>query len=229
MSSIISTRRVAIRLVIAFLTMSLGFFGSAGTFAWPEAWLYTVFQFTFSTTMAIWLKRNNPDLLKERMALWKKSARAWDKAILLVSTCIFVPYLFLPGLDAVRYQWSSVPLPFKGVGFAGIIAAFILLSRVIRENSFLSRVVEIQLDRGHKVITTGPYRYVRHPMYAGAISLFLCIPIALGSLWTLIPGSLLAAIFIVRTHLEDKTLHKELSGYPSYAAKVRFKLVPGIW
>jgi protein-S-isoprenylcysteine O-methyltransferase Ste14 len=120
-------------------------------------------------------------------------------------------------------------LPFKVGGFVGILVSFALIFWVMRENTYLSRVVEIQKDGGHKVIRTGPYRYIRHPMYVGVIVLLFCIPLALGSLWTLIPGTLLTALFVIRTHLEDKTLHTELEGYASYADTVRYRLFPGIW
>ena len=99
----------------------------------------------------------------------------------------------------------------------------------MRENTFLSRIVEIQKERGHRVITTGPYQYVRHPMYFGVIVLFFCIPVALGSLWSLIPSAALTLLVLIRTVLEEKTLHEELEGYNSYAEKVRYKIVPGIW
>jgi protein-S-isoprenylcysteine O-methyltransferase Ste14 len=209
--------------------MSAAFFGTAGTLAWPEAWLYLIFQLSFSTGMSVWLKKHNPDLLRDRMIFLKRSARGWDKAILWISTVVFIPYLLLPGLDAIRYQWSSVPLPIRAFGFIGIGLSLVLIFRVMRENTYLSRFVEIQKERGHRVITTGPYRYIRHPMYVGVIILFYCLPLALGSLWTLIPTVLLTALIVVRTHLEDKTLHEELDGYKAYAEKVRYRLIPGIW
>ena len=99
----------------------------------------------------------------------------------------------------------------------------------MRENPYLARVVEVQKERGHRVITTGPYRYVRHPMYVGVIALYVCLPLALGSLWMLIPSALLISLTIVRTHLEDETLLVELQGYREYAGQVRYKLVPGVW
>jgi protein-S-isoprenylcysteine O-methyltransferase Ste14 len=179
--------------------------------------------------LAIWLKKHNPELLRDRMAFLKPAAKRWDKVILLVSTIVFVPYLILPGLDAVRFQWSSVPPLIKAVCFGGIILSFMLLSWVMRENTYLSRVVEIQKERGHKVITTGPYQYVRHPMYLAIIVLFLSIPVALGSLWSLIPSAVLTLLILIRTFLEDKTLHEELEGYNSYAEKVKYRIVPGIW
>jgi len=122
-----------------------------------------------------------------------------------------------------------VPLPVKAAGFAAIAASFILIFRVMRENRYLSRVVEIQKERGHQVISTGPYRHVRHPMYIGVIALFVAIPLALGSLWALIPAAALSALIVVRTCLEDKVLHAELEGYEAYAERVRYRLVPGIW
>jgi protein-S-isoprenylcysteine O-methyltransferase Ste14 len=229
MSPEISTTRLLARLLTAIIIMSVAFFGTAGTLAWPEAWLYLIFQLSFSTGMSVWLKKHNPDLLRDRMIFLKRSARGWDKAILWISTVVFIPYLLLPGLDAIRYQWSSVPLPIRAFGFIGIGLSLVLIFRVMRENTYLSRFVEIQKERGHRVITTGPYRYIRHPMYVGVIILFYCLPLALGSLWTLIPTVLLTALIVVRTHLEDKTLHEELDGYKAYAEKVRYRLIPGIW
>jgi protein-S-isoprenylcysteine O-methyltransferase Ste14 len=229
MSPEISTTRLLARLLTAIIIMSVAFFGTAGTLAWPEAWLYMIFQLSFSTAASVWLKKHNPDLLRDRMTFLKRSARGWDKAILWISTVFFIPYLLLPGLDAIRYQWSSVPLPIRAIGFIGIGSSWLLIFRVMRENTYLSRVVEIQKERGHRVITTGPYRYIRHPMYVGVILLFFCIPLGLGSLWALLPAVLLTALIAVRTHLEDKTLHEELDGYKAYAEKVRYRLIPGIW
>ncbi len=223
------TIQIVIRLLAAVIVMSAAFFGSAGTFDWPEAWLYMVVQFSFSTALSIWLKKYNPDLLKERMAFFKRSAKRWDKVIMLICTAAFVPYLVLPGLDVVRYRWSKLPLPVRSAGFVGILLSLALVFLVMRENTYLSRVVEIQKDRGHKVVSTGPYRYVRHPMYLGVIIMLVCIPLALGSLWALIPAAVLTGLIIVRTDLEDKMLHAELQGYKAYAQKVRHRLIPGIW
>jgi protein-S-isoprenylcysteine O-methyltransferase Ste14 len=207
--------------------MGAAFFGSAGTVVWFQAWLYLVIQFSFWTVTALWLKKHNPQLLKERMVFLKPGAKGWDKMIILVSTVVFIPYLLLPGLDAVRYQWSSVSLPVSMIGFAGVIGSLLLFFAVLRENAYLSRFVEVQ--KGHKVITTGPYRYIRHPMYVALILLLYSIPFALGSLWTLIPATVLTLLFVVRTDLEDKTLCQELDGYEAYTAEVKYRLLPGIW
>jgi len=228
-ASEVLTLRIALRLSMAFVGMSAAFFGSAGTLAWFQAWLYIVIQFSFWTVTAVWMKKHNPELLKDRMAFLKRSAKGWDKIIIVTSTAVFVPYLLLPGLDAVRYRWSSVPLAIVVLGFVGVIFALFVMAWVIRVNAYLTRFVEVQRERGHKVITSGPYRYVRHPMYASLIILLYSIPVALGSLWTLIPASILTLLFVIRTYFEDQTLHEELEGYNSYSTQVKYRLLPGIW
>ena len=228
-ASEVLTLRIALRLSMAFVGMSAAFFGSAGTLAWFQAWLYIVIQFSFWTVTAVWMKKHNPELLKDRMAFLKRSAKGWDKIIIVTSTAVFVPYLLLPGLDAVRYRWSSVPLAIVVLGFVGVIFALFVMAWVIRVNAYLTRFVEVQRERGHKVITSGPYQYVRHPMYASLIILLYSIPVALGSLWTLIPASILTLLFVIRTYFEDQTLHEELEGYNSYSTQVKYRLLPGVW
>ncbi len=225
----ISTSRIVARLLVGFVVLSAALFGTAGTLEWPEAWFYLILQFSFSVTISGWLKRNNPQLLKDRMTFFKPAARSWDKFILWISAILLVPYLLIPGFDAVRFQWSLVPPVAKVVAFAGAAAAFLLIGRVMRENRYLSPIVEVQKDRGHRAITTGPYEVVRHPMYIGVIGLLAFIPVALGSFWALLPAVPLILLIIVRTDLEDRTLQKELEGYQDYTLKVPYRLVPGIW
>ncbi len=225
----ISNRAIVARLAIIFLLFGFLLFASADTLDWPEAWLYLTIYLAWAIPVVVWLKKNNPELLKERLDFFKKPSKGWDKIIVLLATFLFIAMFLLAGLDAVRYQWSQTPFFLKLLGFVGFIPSFALIFLVMRENTYLSRIVEIQKDRGHKVITTGPYRYVRYPMYVGAITFYLCIPLVLGSLYALIPGSLLIILIIIRTYLEDKTLHKELTGYKEYAAKVKYRLVPGMW
>jgi protein-S-isoprenylcysteine O-methyltransferase Ste14 len=115
------------------------------------------------------------------------------------------------------------------LGFVGVIISLLLIFLAMRANKYLSRFVEVQRERGHKVIISGPYQYVRHPMYAGLIVLIYSIPVALGSLWTLLPASVLTLLFVIRTYFEDKTLHEELEGYKAYSERVKYRLLPGIW
>jgi protein-S-isoprenylcysteine O-methyltransferase Ste14 len=229
MSSGISTRRIVVQSAIGFGIIFALLFGAAGTFAWPEGWLYMLIQFGSSIFMVVWLKRNNPELLKVRAEFWKREGKPWDKAIVILIFATCVPMFILPGLDAVRYQWSHVPLLLKTIGFIGFILSSGLIFWVVKTNPYSSAVVEIQEDREHKTITTGPYEYVRHPMYVGAILTFASIPLALGSLVTFIPAIILTIVIVARTYLEDKTLHQELEGYTAYAETVKHRLIPGVW
>ncbi len=229
MASEISTAQIATRIVFGFIVICAALFTPAGTMRWPEAWIYILTQFSFSTAMAAWLKKNDPELLRERLTLVKRSAKDWDKVILGISTVIFIPYILLPGFDAVRCGWSQVPSLFKIAAFAGMFSSLVIVFWIMRVNTFLSRFSEIQKGRGHRVITEGPYRYIRHPMYAAIIVLIISIPLLLGSLWSLIPGGMMIILIIIRTALEDRMLQAELDGYRSYADNVRYRLLPGLW
>lgn len=225
----ISNIRIIIRFIIGFIIYGAIVFGAAGTLNWPEAWIFFIIYFSFAIILVVWLKKNNPELLKERMTIYKKSAKRWDKIIMLISIPFFIGLVIVPGLETVRFEWTDVSLSLEILGFIGIIIAYITSFLVMKENTYLSRVVEIQKERGHKVITTGPYKYVRHPLYVAVIIMFFCIPLSLGSLYALIASAFLTIIIIIRTVLEDKLLHKELEGYKEYAKKTRYRLLPGIW
>jgi protein-S-isoprenylcysteine O-methyltransferase Ste14 len=179
--------------------------------------------------MTLWLKQNDPELLRVRAELWKRTVKPWDKAILTFLFAGFLLLFALPGVDAVRYQWSHVPLPLKIIGFLGIVVSNGIMFWVLKTNPYSSAAVEVQKERGHKVITTGPYQYVRHPMYVGGILMAFSTPLALGSLIAFIPAVLMTAVVVVRTYLEDRTLYEELEGYKDYTKVVKFRLLPGIW
>ena len=221
--------KLIVRFISGLILIGAILFGTAGTFHWPEAWVYIVIQFGWSAVLSVWLWSYDPELLKDRLKFMKKSAKGWDKVLTFVSMPFYIPYLVIPGFDAVRYQWSHVPVWAKIICFILVVVSFFWISWVMKENTYLSRFVEIQEERGHRVITTGPYRFVRHPMYIGSAVLLLALPVALGSLYALIPVAFCVVIMIVRTYLEDKTLHKELEGYAEYAQKTKYRLLPGIW
>lgn len=204
-------------------------FGTAGTVRWPAAWIFLVGQFCLSGYLVVWLKKNDPALLQERMAFMKKSGKKWDKRIVLGFTILSVPYYALPGLDAVRYGWSHVPAVVQVLALFPLLAGFGLFVLAARANTFLTPLVEIQRDRGHRVVSAGPYRYVRHPMYVGMLLHFTFLPIFLGSLYTLLVSAALVTLLLVRTSIEDKTLHRELDGYAEYAQRVHYRIIPGVW
>jgi protein-S-isoprenylcysteine O-methyltransferase Ste14 len=216
------------RTVAGVLLMLALFFIPAGTLNWPEAWLFILSYLAAVGGVFIWLKKKSPSLLKERMSR-KKEAKRWDKTIMMAYSFLLIALLIVPGLDAVRFRWSDVPLILNGLGFAGLIPGLVFAFRAMKENAFASDVVRIQEDRGHRVCTTGPYRHVRHPMYVGVILVMLFFPLALGSLYAYIPASVIIILFIIRASLEDRTLQKELPGYTEYSRKVRYRLLPGVW
>jgi len=223
-----SKAKIIIKTVVTILFLLALIFVPAGTLNWPEAWLVLLLYFAGVTGALIWMKKKAPGLLKERMSP-KKDAKSWDKRIITVYTLLLVALLIVPGLDAVRFGWSEVPLIVKVLGFVGYLPAGRFAFWAMKENAYLSNVVRIQKDRGHTVCTTGPYRYVRHPMYAGVMLIMLCLPLSLGSFYAFIPAFMIVVLFILRTSLEDKTLQEELPGYKEYAQKVRYRLLPGVW
>ena len=207
------------------------FFVSAGTLRWLEAWLLLAVYIMYAVLVSTWLRAHDPALLQERLkgSPIQEGQKGWDKILAIGFLVVGLPLLILPGLDAVRYQWTHMPTVLTAVGLAAHVPGFLWIFSVMKENTYLSRVVKIDEERGQKVITTGPYRVVRHPMYAAVILLVLCMPLALGSVLSLIPASLMVVLLVIRTVLEDKTLREELEGYPEYAARTRYRIVPGVW
>jgi protein-S-isoprenylcysteine O-methyltransferase Ste14 len=217
-----------IQVIFSILFMLALIFVPAGTWNWPEAWIFLIFYTVVGTAAVVWLKTKTPDLLKERQTK-KKDSKTWDKIFMRAYTVMLIFLMIIPGLDAVRYGWSRVPPALKVAAFIGYLPALIMAFWALIENRFASDVVRIQKERGHSVCTTGPYRYVRHPMYVGAILIFLFFPVSLGSYFGLVPAIIIIVLFFIRTALEDKTLLEELPGYREYAQKVRYRLIPGIW
>ncbi len=203
-------------------------FTAAGTIEWVRGWIYlALYVASIAATAAILLK-TNPGVIIARGEN-HKGTKTFDKVCLALYTPLLIAVPAVAGLDAVRYRWSSIP--FAAVYFGAVLH---LLGNVpvvwaLAVNPFLETTVRIQKDRGHTVITSGPYRFVRHPMYAGAIVTQIAIPLVLGSMWAWAPVAAIVLLFIVRTALEDRTLRDELPGYAEYAQQTRFHLLPGVW
>lgn len=204
-------------------------FGGAGRFDWLRGWVYCAAYLSMLAAAALFVHRTNPELFEARARWRHRDTKSFDKVFLAV----FLPSNYvLPaigGLDNARFGWW--PLPFATV-YPGVIvfgAAIGLITWVLAVNPFAESTVRIQTDRGQTVVTAGPYRFVRHPMYVGAILMFLATPLILGSMWALWFAAAIAILFVVRTALEDRTLRRELGGYEEYAARTRYRLLPGIW
>jgi protein-S-isoprenylcysteine O-methyltransferase Ste14 len=218
-----------LKIVVSFAFIALVFL-AAGTVRWTAFWVLLGFYVLTTGGWMLWLKRRDPALLKERISGGKRpDIKAWDRTIVRAYTVLLIGLLIVAPLDAVRFRWSRVPVGFQGLALFCMFAAWCLIIWAFRENAFLAEYVRIQEERGHTVCSTGPYRIVRHPMYVGVILTILGLPVLLGSLYALIPAVLIAALFVLRTALEDRTLQKELPGYAEYARAVPWKLVPGIW
>jgi protein-S-isoprenylcysteine O-methyltransferase Ste14 len=217
-----------IKFVFGVTLLALALFLPAGTWRWPEAWAVIGLYVAFAVPVGLWLLRTNPALLARRLDWSHRAPKKWDRVLMALYTPVYVAVYVVAGLD-VRYGWSDVPGGIRAAAFVLVAAFYVLLTLVLRENAFLSRVVEVHPEAGHRVITTGPYACVRHPMYAGYVVWLPATAVALGSVPALVPATIISLGMLVRTVLEDRTLHAELPGYPEYAAKVRWRLLPHVF
>jgi protein-S-isoprenylcysteine O-methyltransferase Ste14 len=206
------------------------FFISAGHIDMLRPWIFFGAAFMHYSVSIVVQCDLNPELLVQRLKRKREGSKLWDEILMRVcnlTVLIVVPVI--AGLDLGRFQWSNLDVPFAVVGFGLFIVSTILLNWAMAENPHFEPTVRIQKDRDHKVITSGPYKMVRHPGYLAGILFALSIPLIMGSILTLIPSGVYSLLMIIRTLLEDRTLQKELDGYQEYAKQVRFRLFPGIW
>ena len=221
--------RNALRLVVGLLVYGAAPFIAAGTVAWPGAWGYLVIASIVMVVYGAIVRTRHPELIAER----KKppaDAKRWDKPfVALIGGVGPVALLVVSGLDR-RFGWSGPMASWVVVsGLVLAAAGGALANWAVAVNRFFSAVVRIQHDRGHHVVATGPYRFVRHPGYLGSTLTMTGAALALGSWWALLTIGGLAALVVWRTALEDRTLMAELEGYTAYSERVRFRLIRGIW
>jgi len=222
--------QLTLKTAVWLVFMALLLFLPAGTVDWPAAWVYLAELGGIGMALGLWLARHDPGLLAERMAgIFTSAQRAWDRTLMTMFTLLWTGWHVLMAFDAVRFHWSHVPLWLQAVGAILIALGYYGFYLTFRENSFAAPVVTVQSERGHRVVSTGPYATVRHPMYAAALVFFGGTPLLLGSWWGLAATPLLIALLVVRAVKEERTLTDELPGYRDYAARVRYRLVPGIW
>ena len=216
-------KSIGIVTIITFL-LGLGIFIPANDFLWIEGWIWLILFFLFLINNILYFSKHDPQLIKKRSE--PQFQEKWDKIVTFFTSIGFIPLFIIPGLDR-QFGWSSTPLFVELIGFIMFIFGFLIIFLTMKENSFLSKAVEIQ--EGHTVITTGPYKIVRHPMYLGLIIFMIGWCLALGSLISLIFVALIIIGLVIRILFEDKKLHEELDGYKEYAQKTKKKLIPLIW
>jgi protein-S-isoprenylcysteine O-methyltransferase Ste14 len=220
-----------LRFVAFTLLLPAVLFIAAGRLDWVWAWVYVGIVVFFTLVSRIAVIRTNPDLIAERaQSLEREDVKGWDRLILFFLLLVGpLAMMIVAGLDE-RFGWSpQISVALRLVALAIMVLGYTVGTWAMAVNRYYSAVVRIQKDRDQTVVTDGPYRFVRHPSYATGNVASLMIPILLGSLWALIPTILVALGTIIRTALEDKTLLEELDGYKEYAARVRYRLLPGVW
>jgi protein-S-isoprenylcysteine O-methyltransferase Ste14 len=215
-----------IQVVVQLLILVALLFISAGRLDWGWAWAYLGVSVGILAVNALVMP---PELIAERGQVGKEDIKSWDRVVTTISILPALGAPIVAGLDE-RLGWSPhLALTVHLVGLAFLVLGQGLFTWSMVSNKFFSTSVRIQMDRDHTVAVGGPYRYVRHPGYVGFIVSALAMPLALGSLWALIPAAMTLCLFVIRTALEDKTLQEELDGYREYAAQVRYRLLPGVW
>ena len=228
MNHILSRKKLLIKILFRFLIIipfvfSIPFI-SAGTIAYLEAWVYLGILICSMVMVFFYLLVKSPELLERRMEFQEKEKK--QKVITIVYTLIFLFTYILSGLDK-RYGWSKVSIIIVALTDITVTLGYIVVFLTFRENRFASRIIKV--EKTQKVINTGLYSLIRHPMYLGSILIYVLAPIALGSYWALIPASMLFPLLILRIRDEEKKLTEDLEGYKEYIKKVKYRLIPGIW
>jgi protein-S-isoprenylcysteine O-methyltransferase Ste14 len=204
-------------------------FIAAGTINWINGWVYFGLACLYQLVSTVILAKVNPQMLNARGGVVKQDTKGFDRAWVALYPALTLVNLVVIGFDAVRFQWSTMPIWLSILGVALFIPASIIGAWAMAVNKFFEWTVRIQVDRDQYVCKDGPYRFIRHPGYTGLIISMLAGTLILGSWWGLVLSGILAVIIIARTALEDSTLKKELAGYQEYSHTVRFRLLPFIW
>ena len=225
------TPRQILRFALYVTLMPAVLFISSGRLDWGMAWAFAIIAVVFSVVSRVAAARRHPDLLAERAQTGEaEGTKSWDR-VLVPIVALYGPLaiLIVAGLDK-RFGWSPpVPLWLQIAALLVVVLAYLVSTWAMVVNRFFSALVRVQAERGHTVVDSGPYRFVRHPAYSTGLVAQLAMCLVFGSLWSLIPAALTVVAIVVRTALEDRTLIEELPGYADYTRRVRYRLLPGIW
>lgn len=221
--------RWTVKTVVFLLLVAIAIVWSAGKWTWGMGWGYFLVMTINQAAIGALLFRRNPELLAER-SKGQEGMKGWDIPLaIMVGTVLPLIVLIVAGLDE-RYGWTDPFPPWaQWVGLAAYTGSTVFADWAMLTNSYFSGVVRIQADRGQQVVETGPYAIVRHPGYLAGLIFHLFAPVGLNSLWAYVPVVVYVGVLILRTAMEDRTLHEELPGYAEYAEKMRYRLVPWVW
>lgn len=218
------TQKALGRVLAGLLILGAMFFLPAGTIYYWQAWVYLAVLFIPMLIFLLYLIRHEPDLLERRLRM--KEREAEQKLIIKLSTLYFLGIYLVPGFDQ-RYGWSDVPVPVVLMADLIVLLGYGLFVLVLKENRYASRIVEVEAQQ--QVITTGPYSWVRHPLYLAVALMYIFSPLALGSYWAMLPTILLLVLLVARIQNEEKVLLRELAGYEAYRQETKYRLIPGVW
>jgi protein-S-isoprenylcysteine O-methyltransferase Ste14 len=215
--------------LIGIGVMGVLLFAPAGTLHWPAAWVFLAAMLGLGLGSGLWLAKSDPELLAERMRPMMQAGQPRaDKIFMMVFGVSALIWFIVMGLDA-RVAASDVPWTLQAIGLVMLISSTGFILWVLLENSFAVPVVKVQAERGQRVVDTGPYAYVRHPMYGALVLFFIGTPLLLGSWWGVAMAPLFIVLFAIRTGIEERALAAELPGYTDYTTRVRSRLIPGVW
>lgn len=220
--------RVVGSLIGTLVILAAILFVTAGSVTWTRGWWFLALFAAATGLASAYIWRVNPELFAVRRSLGTGTKR-WDLVLMPTVMIAFSAIIFIGALDSGRFHWAPQPTSVVAAGTVLFALGFALETWAQAVNRHFEPTVRIQRDRDHRVIDTGPYAYVRHPGYIGAVVLGVGMALSLGSAWALVPAGGLAAILVIRTVLEDATLQRELAGYADYAQRVRFRWIPHVW
>lgn len=220
--------RYIVQRFVLFAVFGVGLFVAAGSWDWARGWAALGASFVCELFVLTCLAIRAPETLNQRGAR-HAGVKPFDAVFMVLWLTLSLSFAVVMGLDCVRYEWSSLPWPTFAVGIGLLVASTGIGTWAMIENEHFEQLVRIQTDRNHRVVTTGPYRIVRHPGYVAFILATLAGPLMFGSVWSVVPVCLLVILFIWRTSREDKTLQKELDGYMQYTKKTPHRLIPCVW
>ena len=216
--------------VAAFFVWWIGsLFVSAGRLDWLRGWISVALSVVGMGGIGLFVRHYNSGLIEARAKWSRKDTKPFDRIFLATYVPLVSIQPALAGLDVVRFHESSMPFWCVYAGSGIFALAMVLIGWVMSVNPFAEQSVRIQTDRGQRVVASGPYRMVRHPMYLGAILMYLALPLVWGSVWTLWLGTFVGGMMIWRTSREDQILRRELAGYEAFTQRTRYRLLPGVW